>query len=144
MSAAVRAAWYVPWTARNRVERSCDLRISYDKTAVTVGDTVVCTVEARRKSLDGHGMMIAEVGLPPGAEVDRSSVAGLTRGLAEVEPDRVVLYLWPGYREAETMRFQFRVRFAMKAKTAPSVLWDYYNPEAWVELVPVTFKVAAR
>jgi hypothetical protein len=46
-------------------------------------------------------MMLAEVGLPPGADVDRSSldsaVADSGRDLQsyEVHPDRVAFYLWP-------------------------------------------------
>ena len=59
----------------------------------------------------------------------------------EVEPDRVVLYLWPAGTEAVTTRFRFRPRFAMQAKAAPSALWDYYNPEARMEVTPEIFAI---
>jgi len=43
--------------------------------------------------------------------------------------DRVVLYLWPRAGGVK-FSFTFKPRFGMKALTTPSVLYDYYNPEA--------------
>jgi hypothetical protein len=46
-------------------------------------------------------MLIASIGLPPGAEVDRDSLDLLTKERErsvwryDIEPDRVILYLWP-------------------------------------------------
>ncbi len=58
----------------------------------------------------------------------------------DVLPDRVIFYLWP--RAGGTrFTFTFRPRFAMKAKAAASVLYDYYNPEASVALSPSRFMV---
>jgi hypothetical protein len=53
---------------------------------------------------------------------------------------RVVIYLWPMAGGSE-FTFQFRPRFAMSAETAPSLLYDYYNPEASVMIQPVRFEV---
>jgi hypothetical protein len=58
----------------------------------------------------------------------------------EVLPDRVVFYLWPT-GGGSRFSFRFRPRLAMLAKTTPSALYDYYNPEAIVVLEPVTFEV---
>ena len=33
-----------------------------------------CTVEAERIAFRGYGMLLAEIGLPPGADVDRASL----------------------------------------------------------------------
>jgi hypothetical protein len=87
-------------------------------------------------------MMLAEIGLPPGSEIDRESLeaargTGTIQGY-EVQPDRIVFYVWP---EASGSRFefQFRLRYGMDAMTAPSLLYDYYNPEANATVVPVRF-----
>ena len=37
--------------------------------------------------------------------------------------------------------FKFRPRFALKAKAAPSRIYDYYNPEAGVVVEPASFVV---
>jgi len=37
--------------------------------------------------------------------------------------------------------FKFRPRFALTAKAAPSVVYDYYNPDARAVVAPVRFLV---
>ncbi len=87
-------------------------------------------------------MMIAEVGLPPGTEVDRRGLSDLvehyTAGVSafEVAPDHVTFYVWPRGNESK-FSFAFRPRYPMRARTAASVLYDYYNPEARVVVAPV-------
>src|ERR1700675_3691247 len=83
----------------------------------------------------GYGMMLAEIGLPPGADVDRASLDAAMKGSDwsisqyDVLPDRVIVYLWP--RAGGTkFDFTFRPRFGLRAQTAASLVYDYYNPEA--------------
>ncbi len=90
--------------------------------------------------------MLAEIGLPPGADVDRGSLEKAAKELKwelshyDVLPDRVIVYLWP--RAGGTkFSFTFRPRYGIKAQTAPSVLYDYYNPEARVVVAPSKFIV---
>jgi hypothetical protein len=89
-------------------------------------------------------MLLAEIGIPPGADVDRSSLEKATKDWTitsyDVLPDRVVLYLWPR-AGGVTFDFKFRPRFGLKAKSAASTLYDYYNPEASVVVPPSLFKV---
>jgi uncharacterized protein YfaS (alpha-2-macroglobulin family) len=90
--------------------------------------------------------MLAEVGLPPGAEVSRESLekavkeAGWGVNQYDVLPDRVILYLWP--RAGGTrVEFKFKPRFGVKALSAASILYDYYNPEARAVVAPMKFVV---
>lgn len=112
-----------------------------------VGEAMLCEVEAGRLRPEGRGMLLAEIGLPPGAEVDHASLDAAIRetgnGLSryEVLPDRVVAYLWPGGTRTVRFRFTFRPRLAIHAKAAPSLLYDYYNPDARVTVPPDTFTV---
>jgi hypothetical protein len=91
-------------------------------------------------------MMLAEIGLPPGADVDRASLEQAMKSSNwafsqyDVLPDRVVVYLWPGAGGVD-FSFTFRPRFALTAKNAPSVVYDYYNPEARAVVAPATFVV---
>ena len=88
--------------------------------------------------------MLAEIGMPPGAEVDRSSIeSALEEGHVdhyEILPDRVVFYLWP---KAGGAKFDFflSARMPMIAKSTASVLYDYNNPEALAELAPFAWRV---
>lgn len=143
------ANFYGPWPevkpGGNFETRSSDLRLQTkcDKTEGKVGDEITCHVEAERVAFRGYGMMLAEIGLPPGADVDRSSLEAAMINQYDVLPDRVVLYLWP---EAGGVKFdfKFRPRFGLNAKSAASVLYDYYNPEARTVVPPATFQIKEK
>ncbi|HEX8335699.1 MAG TPA: MG2 domain-containing protein, partial [Pyrinomonadaceae bacterium] len=153
--------FYVPWGARGgagaestgggdaakRAPASAlKLSVAYDHTEARITQEVTCSVAAERVGHTGYGMLLAEVGLPPGADVDRAS---LERAMAEsgwalssydVLPDRLVVYLWP--RGGGTrFQFKFRPRYGLNALTAPSQLYDYYNPEARTVVAPTRFVV---
>jgi hypothetical protein len=91
-----------------------------------------------------NGMLLLEIGLPPGADVDRTSLeAAIARrefSSYEIQPDRIVVYAW-SYNDKTEFDFKFRTRFGMNAKSAPSRIYDYYNDEATLTVAPVTFIV---
>ena len=152
MQANVIATYYVRWGQSQATEnenlktgetRGLRLKVNFDRRQAKVGEALICRVEAERIGFRGYGMMIAEIGLPPGAEVDRESLEkARDSGVDgyEVQPDRVVFYLWPRAGGA-TFEFTFRPCFAMNALSAPSTLYDYYNPDANAAEVPVEFTV---
>jgi uncharacterized protein YfaS (alpha-2-macroglobulin family) len=118
--------------------------VQFDRSNVVTGDPVRCTVHAERVGFHGYGMMLAEVGLPPGAEVDRASLDEVRSTWDvqsyEIQPDRVVFYLWPR-ASGITFSFMLKARYAMNAQSAESILYDYYNPEARASVPPVRFVV---
>jgi len=142
------ANYYVPWPgaklANHTSPSDLRLQVNFDKTEAKIGDDITCRVEAARVGFHGYGMMLAEIGIPPGAEVDRSTLqaaqADWTITRYDVLPDRVVLYLWPK-AGGISFSFKFRPRFGLTAKTAASTLYDYYNPEANVVVPPSLFKI---
>jgi hypothetical protein len=86
-------------------------------------------------------MMIAEIGIPPGVDVDREGLQrqvsenGLDLSHIDVLPDRVVAYLWP--RASGTgFSLGFVTRMAIDTQSAPYTLFDYYNPDANVTIAP--------
>lgn len=146
------ASFYGPWPGvkpgGSFETRSSDLRLrtKCDRTEGKVGDEITCHVEAERVAFRGYGMILAEIGIPPGADVDRSSLekamqsSGWVINQYDVLPDRIVVYLWPEAGGAK-FDFKFRPRFGLNAKSAASVLYDYYNPEARAVVPPATFRV---
>jgi uncharacterized protein YfaS (alpha-2-macroglobulin family) len=139
-------SYYAPWTDRLPSSASTELRFStrFDKTEGKIGDSITCEVEAERVSFRGYGMLLAEVGLPPGADVDRDLLEQARKDWTimqyDVLPDRIVLYLWPQAGGVK-VKFKFRPRFGLAAKTAPSVVYDYYNPESRSVVAPVKFRI---
>jgi hypothetical protein len=141
----VAVAWFEAW-GQKRQAKDLDMQVHYSTLAAAVNDPISCDVVISRPSFRGYGMMIATVGLPPGAEVDRGVLDALigdpTSGVDffEVAPDHLTLYVWPRAADVK-FRFVFRVRYALKARAAESVLWDYYNPDERVVLEPPRFAV---
>jgi hypothetical protein len=81
----VITSYYVPWPQADATQtenfksgdtRALKLKVDFDRREVKVGETLACRVEAERIGFAGYGMMIAEIGLPPGVEVDRESLEG--------------------------------------------------------------------
>jgi protocatechuate 3,4-dioxygenase beta subunit len=159
-SASVRvvARYYVPWTKEAEASRAAlrpgesdalGLRVNFSSTEAAAGEPVQCSVHAERIGHRGYGMLLAEIGLPPGADVDRSSLeravqhAGWDLNQYDVLPDRVILYLWPRAGGTD-VNFSFTPRFAMHARSSQSSLYDYYNPEAQATVAPATFSISER
>jgi len=143
--------YYVPWGNSQSLRRagsneSLRLETSFDKIEAKVSEEITCRVKAERIGFRGYGMMLAEIGLPPGSDVDRVSLETAIRdsnwslNQYDILPDRVVVYLWPSAGGTE-FNFKFRPRMAMTAKTAASTLYDYYNPEARAVVAPKLLQV---
>ena len=130
--------------ASNSANPDLRLQVKFEKIEAKINDEITCRVEAARVGFRGYGMMLAEIGIPPGAEVDRSSLQAALKDWTitqyNVLPDRVVVYLWPR-AGGVSFNFKFRPRFGLHAKTAASTLYDYYNPEAAVVVPPSVFTV---
>lgn len=153
--------YYLPWSKALSVNETgattqgvrppaksgaLNLSVAYDRTSAEINQAVTCNVSAERIGHSGYGMMLAEVGLPPGADVDRESLdktvneSGWSINSYDILPDRVVLYLWPSGGGTK-FSFKFRPRYGLDALTAPSTLYDYYNPEAHAVVAPTRFMV---
>jgi A-macroglobulin TED domain/Carboxypeptidase regulatory-like domain/Alpha-2-macroglobulin family/MG2 domain/A-macroglobulin receptor binding domain/Macroglobulin domain MG3 len=152
MQTNVITSYYIPWPQaegtqtenfRSGDTRALKLKVDFDRQEAKVGEALVCRVEAERIGFAGYGMMIAEIGLPPGVEVDRESLEEAKQNGVdgyEVQPDRIVFYLWPSAGGTK-FKFVFRPRFGINAMSSPSVLYDYYNPEARAAVLPIRFNV---
>jgi hypothetical protein len=142
---------YIDWqdsiAANVNVNQSRALKLDYkcDKTSAAIMQDVTCTVAAERIGFQGYGMLLAEIGTPPGADVSRESLqAALEQDWSlsryDVLPDRIVLYMW-AKAGGTKFSFKFRPRYAITAQTPASVVYDYYNPEAQAKVTPLKFRV---
>ncbi|MEP6925437.1 MAG: alpha-2-macroglobulin family protein, partial [Pyrinomonadaceae bacterium] len=149
-SAQIVENYYQPWKQENgfRANDSDGLRlkVDYDKTTTVVGDEITCRVAAERAGFKGYGMLLAEIGLPPGADVSRESLekavadSGWNLSSYDVLPDRVIVYLW-AKAGGNKFEFKFKPRYGIEANTAPSMAYDYYNPDSNAVLAPTKFLV---
>jgi hypothetical protein len=144
IQAQFAAMWYETWKVP-RVSNDLGMQVRYGPTEAAINEPVKCEVTVSRPGFRGYGMAIAEIGLPPGADVDRGILedvvnAGVGVNSFEVASDHVTFYVWPRASDSK-FTFVFRPRYRMQAQTAASVLYDYYNPEQRVVLPPAKIQV---
>ena len=151
LMAQVVATHYIDWknsqSSVTNIGGARALRLGYkcDKQNAAIMEEVACTVEAERIGSKGYGMLLAEIGTPPGADVSRESLeAALLQNWSlsryEILPDRIVLYMW-AQAGGTSFNFKFRPRYGINAQTPASVVYDYYNPEAQAMVTPLRFEV---
>jgi hypothetical protein len=153
-SAEASASYYIPWAetappAQMKTQTGKDYGLDFGYSCAaekaTAGRPIDCAVSVRRFGSNSYGMLLAEVGLPPGADVDRASLAKLldtwTISRYELQPDRIIFYLWSWKAEGSRFDFRFTPRYAIHAKAAPATLFDYYNPDLKAVIAPQTFQV---
>jgi uncharacterized protein YfaS (alpha-2-macroglobulin family) len=142
---------YIDWkdsvsTNRN-VNDSRAIRLDYkcDKYAAKIMETINCTVSAERIGFSGYGMLLAEIGIPPGANVSRESLEeafkndwSLSR--YDILPDRIVVYMW-AKAGGSKFNFSFNPRYGINAKTPASKIYDYYNEESKGVVAPLNFMI---
>ena len=88
-SVQIVSNYYVPWRAGSQIEtahiksgdaEAIKLETRFDKQEARVMDVITCHVKAERIGFRGYGMLLAEIGLPPGADVDRASLQAAMTG----------------------------------------------------------------
>lgn len=149
--AQVVQAHYIDWkdsdSASVNMTGSRALRLDYkcDKTSAAIMQDITCSVEAERVGFRGYGMLLAEIGTPPGADVSRESLQAAmdddwTISRYDILPDRIVVYMW-AKAGGTKFNFKFRARYGINAQTPASTVYDYYNPDARALAVPIRFVV---
>ncbi len=142
---------YIDWKdadlSGRTVNQSRALKLDYkcDKPTAAIMQEVNCSVRVERVGFQGYGMLLAEIGTPPGADVSRES---LEKAIADdwsisrydVLPDRIVIYMWSKVG-GTSFNFKFKPRYAINAQTPSSIVYDYYNPEAQAVVAPLRFVV---
>jgi hypothetical protein len=149
-TAQLVSSLYRPWAAlgpnsSNVNNEQLRMTVAFGTTTPSPEKQVDVTAHFERVGFQGYGMMIGEIGLPPGSDVDRASLESAVAGSDdqfnhyEVMPDKVLIYLWPK-AGGLTLHFHFTLRYAIDALAAPSSVYDYYNPDARFDAKPARFK----
>lgn len=142
---------YVDWSAAEFSNQNINgvrqLRLDYkcDKQTAEIMQEISCSVETERVGFKGYGMLLAEIGTPPGADVSRESLEEAMKNdwslsRYDILPDRIVFYMW-SKAGGTKFNFKFKPRYGVNAQTPSSVVYDYYNPEAQAVTAPLRFSV---
>ncbi len=151
LQAQVVARHFISWDdfagPDREISSSRQLALDYscDKYNAKPTEEISCKVKAERVGFRGYGMLLAEIGIPPGADVDRASLDRAKKDDSsfsryDVLPDRIVVYMWSKAGGTE-FGFKFKPRYGINAQTPVSTVYDYYNDEAKAIVKPMRFIV---
>jgi len=121
--------------------------VAYDKTELASDDIINVQVTVTNSDPNESGMMMAELGLPPGFDLDTSALdAILGQGkVARYEKTalRLVVYLEPIRPEAPvTFGYVLRATAPLEATAPESEAYLYYNREVRTGSAPVHLVVS--
>jgi uncharacterized protein YfaS (alpha-2-macroglobulin family) len=142
----VVAKYYVPWKRTPEpVKELLSIDVDYDRTELSQNDLVTCNVKVANNRPGIAHMVIVDLGVPPGFEVQAGDLAELVGTKIEkynLTSRQVIIYL-EKIEEKKPVEFSYRLRakFPLKAKTTESRAYEYYNPEIEAVAQPVDIVV---
>ncbi len=138
---------YLPWSmVAPEPTGPLSIAVAYDKTELSTNDVINVQVTVANNDPNETGMMMAELGLPPGFELDASALdAILGRGQVaryEKTPLRLIVYL-ENLRPGAPAVFNYALRATepLEASAPESEAYLYYNREVRAEVAPVRLVV---
>ncbi len=130
-TAQIVANLYRPWphtasTAATTNNEQLRLTTSFDNTSAAPGTAIHATAHVERLGFRGYGMLIAEIGLPPGADVDRATLetavadSGGDLNHYEILPDKLLIYLWASLSRCATSSTHSQRHRSFTTTTTPT------------------------
>lgn len=126
--------YYIPWgETEPEPESPVDIDVVYDRTTLTRDDTLTMQVTLRYSGAETF-MLIADLGIPPGFDVDAAPLEAL-RAAGRIDKfsmtaRQVTLYFGRvGRGWTERLALPLRPRYLMTVKTPRCEAYEYYTPE---------------
>jgi len=139
---------YLPWSmVEPEPTGPLSIDVSYDKTELATNDVINVTVTVANTDPNQTGMMMAELGLPPGFDLDASALDAIL-GMGQVARYdktalRLVVYLESIRPDAPvTFNYALRATAPLEATAPESEAYLYYNREVRAETAPVHLVVS--
>ena len=142
----ITSKYYLPWKGGREGRDAVSIDVRYDKTELAVDDIVTANVTVKNNTPGRMGMVLVDLGIPPGFEVQSGDLAELV-GSKVIEKftltgRQIIVYLdaLEAGQEVE-LTYRLRAKFPIKAKTPDSTAYEYYNPDRSGTAEPVELVV---
>lgn len=142
--------YWVPGTPTDTSsEKDLKLKVNYDKDHLTVDDVLTCNVQVNKRGDNPSGMVIINLGVPPGFMVDTSIFEHLVKSgiLAryEVNANRYILYIRSIIPDKPlNFIYEMKALYPIRATIPSSKVYEYYQPENSDRTKPIEIMVEKK
>ncbi len=142
----ITSRYYLPWelVPDEPEKEAMSIEVRYDRTAIQKDDTVGVEVTVQLNLEGTARMVVLDLGIPPGFEVDSEPLSARVQQDAQRGEEypgarlkrydltgrQIIVYL-ENMTYGQPLRFSYRLRakYPLRVKTPASTAYDYYNPE---------------
>ena len=141
--------FYLPWKEKPVAEKELmSIEISYDKTELVKDDILTANVVVTNNRPARANMVIVDLGIPPGFEVEAGDLAELVGDEVisrfTLTGRQIIVYLeYVDQKQPIEFSYRLKAKFPVKAKTPKSTVYEYYNPDVKDEALPEEITVTA-
>ncbi|MGQ9732977.1 MAG: alpha-2-macroglobulin family protein, partial [Candidatus Zipacnadales bacterium] len=145
----ITSKYFLPWKAEAVGQEAVAIDVQYDKTELAVEDMVTAHVTITNNTPGRMGMVLVDLGIPPGFEVQSGDLAELVDSKIiqkyTLTGRQIIIYL-EELKAGQKVELQYRLKakFPIKAKTPDSTVYEYYNPDNRGIAAPIELVVSAR
>jgi hypothetical protein len=142
--------FYLPWKEKPVAEKEpMSIEISYDKTELVKDDVLTANVVVTNNRPARANMVIVDLGIPPGFEVEAGDLAELVGdgviSRFNLTGRQIIVYLeYVDQKQPVEFSYRLKAKFPVKAKTPKSIVYEYYNPDIKDEVLPEEITVTAE
>jgi hypothetical protein len=141
---------FEPWKKDRPAKKPVlDVAVSYDRTKLATADRLKAKATLKYNGKVPTYQVIVDLGIPPGFTVDGGDFAELVAAKKvqrfSVTNRQVTLYLGdvkPG--SEHVFEYSLKAKYPIKAKTPPTVAYEYYTPANRAVAAPVTLVVEEK
>jgi 5-hydroxyisourate hydrolase-like protein (transthyretin family) len=128
----ITSAYYIPWKDLPRpVQPPFTIDVDYDRTKLIVNDIVNVDVSIRLNRSGTAQMVMVDLGIPPGFEVQTPTLDELVGKKIQkytVTPRQLIIYLDEvSSTKPVTLTYGIKAKYPIKAQIRSSRVYEYYN-----------------
>jgi uncharacterized protein YfaS (alpha-2-macroglobulin family) len=143
--------YYTPWAnvEIKEAKRPIEVAVTYDRAKLAVNDTLKAKVELKYTGDAATYMVIVDLGLPPGFQVDTATFEEM------VEKKQLMKYTMGGrtatlyfgaFKPGDSVSFEYslKAKYPVKMKTPETQAYEYYTPKNRNSAKPVELEVTEK
>ncbi|HEY5330393.1 MAG TPA: MG2 domain-containing protein [Acidobacteriaceae bacterium] len=146
--------YFTPWEEKP-VAEALSIDVAYDRTRLAQNDIATATATVRNNLPKTANMVMVDLGIPPGFDLLSEDLQSFEEKTADAKAGHLekfsltatqaILYfnaLAP--KQTVTIRFRLRAKYPIRAKTFPSRVYEYYDPDVSAIARPIQLEVKGR